>query len=565
MLHSDVFQSFLILVVTLTVVSTILARVRVPTVVGFILSGILIGPSGFDLIRSIPVVESITELGVVFLMFSLGLEVSVESLRKMLRPLVSIGFGQVALTIAGSAIAFPILFDVPFNKSFIIGLLLAMSSTAVVLKLLQESRETETPYGRVSVMVLLAQDIAVLPLMMAVPLLAGADSAQGIAFGWLSAIKFLGFLLGCYLLARFVIPRLFSEVARAGSRELFFFLMLSTVLCIGFVAEWVGLSLSLGAFVAGVLISESPYNKQALAEFTTLREAFLAIFFASVGMLLNLNFVQNHLAELGILIVILFFLKSVVIYTIARWNRFTHGTALAASLVLAQIGEFSFIIAAESKRLKILDDNEFQLFLALAVLSLLLTPWLFRFGAKTCSHHRWPELLKALQMGPATQEYKRVHAADVVEGNAGLARPALVIGLGHAGEHTLRELQSNGIPCSGLDYNISHINRLSEKGFSVRFGDATRPEVLEACGIEKAFLVVICVTGKQMVSQILSTVRRIQPHVRVIIRVQFLLDVNELRASAHDHIVVAEAESAQIVASKALREYGVETQAFSEV
>ena len=250
MLHGEIFHAFLITSVALAVVTTVLSRARVPTILGFILTGLMIGPSGLNWISSLPAASAISELGVIFLMFSLGLEISLTHLKSLARPLFTVGLPQVVLTTLLGGLGLVVAFDFSIPKAFVMGACLALSSTAVVLKLLQEGRETESPRGRVSVVILLFQDIVALPLMIAVPFLAGVGATSGIEFEGVAAIlaagKVLLFLVGCYFLGIFLIPRLFREVSRTGSREVFFFSIISMTFVIAFAAEQVDLSMSLG-------------------------------------------------------------------------------------------------------------------------------------------------------------------------------------------------------------------------------------------------------------------------------------------------------------------------------
>lgn len=559
MFHSEVFYAFLITAAALTVGATILSRLRVPIIVSFVLTGIFIGPSGFNLITSLPAARMISELGIVFLMFTLGLEMSIKHLKRMLRPLLTLGLVQVASTIALSFALFYFIFHFSPSKSFIFGSCLSLSSTAVILKLLHEKRETETPHGRVSIAVLLFQDLAALPLMGALPVMASESATtHGLQTFWVTIFYISAFLIGCLLLGLYFIPRLFKEVMKTNSREIFFFSIISLTFIIGLFAEKVGLSMSLGAFIAGVLISESPYSKQALAELIPFRDIFLGFFFASVGMMLDLKFVATHIHHLLWLIPLLFILKFSIVYFIVRWNSHSHGISFASALALTQVGEFSFILGASALSYKLMSELEFQYFLTLAVSSLLFTPNMFSFAISSSAHNGWHELGESLSR-VFSKKTKRRRRPIKVKINHPVVTPrkAIVIGLGHAGIRLLEELKSNGIPCLGIDFNMNHVRAVQAMGIDALYGDGTRPEVLESAGIHNAYLVIITVSGKQLTSQILAVVQFIDSRVRVIVRLHYVLDLIDFSELDINDVIVSEAVASNAIIEKTLQHYGL--------
>lgn len=565
MLHGEIFHAFLVTSVALAVVTTVLYRAKVPTILGFILTGLIIGPSGFNWISSLPAASAISELGVIFLMFSLGLEISLSHLKSLARPLVTVGFPQVFLTTLIGGLGLTLAFDFSIEKSFILGACLALSSTAVVLKLLQESRETESPRGRVSVVILLFQDIVALPLMIAVPFLAGVGATSGIEFEGFAALigvgKVLAFMGGCFLLGTFLIPRLFREVSRTGSREVFFFSIISMTFVIAFAAEQVDLSMSLGAFVAGVLISESPYSKQALAEFSPLRDIFLGFFFASIGMLIDLPFIRNEWSTLLWLIPALFLIKFLVIYLVVRGNKHSHGVSLSNALSLSQIGEFSFILAASALSHQLISQIEFQYFIALAVASLMFTPALFDLATRACGHHSWPQLTHLFRdpMLSPRQDLTSTSFASEPEPQTPYLKPrkALVIGLGHTGRELMENLSREGIPTVGVDFNLELVTAADRRGLPAIYGDATRLDVLEAAGIRDAYLVVICVNARSAAAQVLALVQSHYPTIETITRLQYLSDMKHVRARPNDEFVIAEAETSHKLVELSLSHYRI--------
>lgn len=568
MLHSDVFLAFLFTSIALAIVSTLLARLRIPTIVGFIITGMIIGPSGLNWIKSLPAAQSISEIGIVLLMFSLGLEISLVNLKKMLKPLVSLGLAQVLGTMFVSMIFFTYFLGFDTGKAFVFGSCLALSSTAVVLKLLHEKRETETPYGRVSVIVLLFQDIVSLPLMAVIPLLASTTVTSQNTQSLLMALTLvLAFILVCFIVGYYVIPILFHEVTKANSREVFFFSVMSITFVIAYLAELVGLSMSIGAFLAGVLISESSVSKQALAEMSPFRDIFLGFFFASVGMMIDLKFVYLNLHHLIWLIPTVVVIKFAVLYVVVKRNSYTHGISFVSALALTQIGEFSFIIAASAHNHNIISIQEFQYFLALAISSLLFTPVMFYFGQRGSTHKNWPELAKSIhtqfRFYDSLQNEKsllenletetKINTEAVVN-----PRKAIVIGLGYAGKKAIEGFMKNGIPCVGVDINIENVKKIQAIGCEAVYGDSTSREVLDSVGVREAFLVIITISGRYMTAKTLATIKQLNPNIKSLVRVNYLRELEEIEEVDIKDIVVSEAVTTQEIINRALSWYGLQ-------
>lgn len=529
--------------------------------IGFIVTGLLIGPTGLGWIKSMPAAQSISELGIVFLMFSVGLEISISQLKKMIRPLLTLGLSQVIGTLGVGFLFFVLVLKLPLSSSFIMGSCLALSSTAVVLKLLSDRRETETPYGRMSLVILLFQDIAAIPMMATIPVLANHNLTATSPSGFGSVVLGIPlFLLGCLILGQFVVPLIFNEITRTGSRELFFFSIFATTFVISFLAEKVGLSVSLGAFIAGVLISESPFSRQASAEITPFRDIFLGLFFASVGMMLDLKFAKANIHHLLWLIPVLFYIKFSVLYAVLRRYSRSHGISFAASLALSQIGELSFVIAAAAFSYGIIGNTEFQYFLTLAIFSLLITPLLSQMGLKGSSHSSWVELARGFRLNlKKTEVAPSVLVPQEFNLDSPIVTPrkAIVIGLGHTGIQTLTELSKKGIPCMGLDINHDNVKELHRLGIEGVFGDSTSRELLESVGVKEAFLVVVTVSGRHVVPKIISTIRLINPKVKVLARIHYLQELSELTILDNCDIVISETESAKAVFRKALECYSL--------
>ncbi|MCX7978197.1 MAG: cation:proton antiporter [Bdellovibrionaceae bacterium] len=551
---SDPFSAILVLVLSLTLVSTVLHTLRVPTLVGFILTGVLIGPTGLGWVTSVPAMQLISEFGVMFLLFTLGLEISLQEVRRVALSLLRFGLPQVLMTIFLGAPIFQYLFDFSLTHALFFGALISLSSTAAVFKLMLDNRDMDSAFGRVNTHILVFQDIAALPMMAVVPFMAGTPQANSDG-PVLLMVKIVGFLATIGFLGLRFIPAFFDRVVRTGSRELFFFFVISILLGVSWLSHKVGLSFSLGAFLAGILLSESPYNRQVLAELTPLRDNFLGLFFASVGMLLEPAFVLQSWQSFLIYIPVLFVVKSFIIYSAVRFNRMPHGTAAASALSLSQVGEFSFVLATAAYSAKVISGKDFQIFLSLAVLSLIMTPFFYAWAQKLSAHSGFQDLTRLFSRS-RKRETEMVTPESLVM-PASKSRRVLVIGLGHAGKNALRILRQVDIEGIGLDVNANSVKECREKGFTAFYGDATRVEVLEKAGIAEVDLAVVALTGKDVTARVVATLHAIRPQMPVVVRTQYLRDLTIMPRHGEHRFVVAELQTSKAILADVLSYYEV--------
>ncbi len=367
----ELLRDLVLIYALAVVVAGAFSRLRVPPLVGFLITGVLVGPHALGWVRSVHEVEVLAEVGVALLLFAIGIEFSLERMRRIQR-LVFLGGGlQVAVTTALTAAA-AVWLGVAWRSAVLLGMLMALSSTAIVLRLLADRAELHTPHGNTSLGVLIFQDLCVVPMMLAVPFLAG--TAGGASALWSVGIRTLLVFLGVILAAKYVVPFLLAQAVRTRSRELF--LLTVVALCLG--AAWAtsqaGLSLALGAFIAGLVISESKYSVQALGEIVPFRDALTCLFFVSIGMLLDLGtFATQPLLVLSWVVGILA-LKAVVVGGVVLLLGWPPRVAVLAGLLLAQVGEFSFVLSRAAAGTELMDDGLTQLFLASAVTTMALTP-----------------------------------------------------------------------------------------------------------------------------------------------------------------------------------------------
>ena len=534
-MHDLLAEVVVILAVTLGAAYA-LKRLGVPTIVGFLAAGMLVGPGGFSLVEDRAAIEAVSEIGVVFLLFTIGLKFSLEELARMRGVVFGAGTMQFLVTTAAVAAA-AVAIGAPVREGIFVGLLVAMSSTAVVMKLLEERGEIEGPYGRFVSAVLLFQDIAVVPVTLLLPVLAGSSAS------WTEAARVLGtaaaLLVVLLLAAKFALPRLMALVAKARSREIFTLATMLAVTVTAWACGLIGLSLALGAFLAGVVLSSSDYAKQALSEVVPFRDLMASLFFVSVGMLVRPRlWIEDPAMTFGLTLLVLA-IKAAVVLPIGAW-WFGRRVGASSALALAQVGEFSLILAKAGGPMGLLDDAAHQQFLSVAVLSIALTPLL-------------------VAIAPRAARFVAGRAAQPVDG-AGAHAPrrdhVVLVGFGVSGRNVSRVLRRLKVPYVILELNPGTIRILRDEGHDVLFGDACRPEVLESADIGTARAFVVTMTDPMVVRQMVDNARRMNAKCEIVVRTRFVSEIEELRRLGADDVVPEEFETALELVARVMGRYG---------
>ena len=537
-------------------------RARVPSVVGLLVAGVLVGPYGLSLVSDVEVVEVLAEIGVVVLLFTVGLEFSLARLVTMLPLMARIGLPQIVGTTALVAAAtWWYLGTLP--QAVFAGLLVAMSSTAIVLKLLADRGETATPHGRIAVAVLLLQDLLVVAAMLAVPLLADAagtrppsaatlDGGSGAhaspLFANPLAAVAAGFAVVTAVLVagRRLVPVVLHEVVRQRNRELF--LITIVLVCLGTAAltAQVGLSLALGAFLAGLSLAESEYGHQAFTEVLPFRDTLASLFFVSVGMLLDIRFLVANAGLVAATVVAIIVAKTVVTAVPAWLAGFPPRTSLLAGAGIAQVGEFSFVLGSRGAEAGLLDAGDYQTFLAAAVVTMAATP-LVTAGL--------PALLERLGRGGRWAHLFR--EAPVESGGPTLADHVIIAGFGLNGRNLAAALGEFGVPHVILELNPETVRRERLEGRDIRYGDCTRAAVLAHAGLDRARAYVIAISDPASTRRSVRVARELAPNVRIFVRTEYLSEVDELEMLGADEVIPAEFETALTLFDRVLGIYDV--------
>ena len=466
------FVGELVLLIAIAAVAAALfARLRLPAVAGFLVIGAAVGPGGLGLVDDVDRVRAIAELGVVFLLFQIGLELPVERVRRLWRRAAAAGALQILLTVSGVA-ALAIALEVPPGRAIILGGIVAMSSTALVMRVLSSRGEIDAPQGQLSVGILLFQDLCIVPFLLAVPLLATQGSGPS-STALLSLVRVAAALVIFFVVARFALPRLLDRVAALGSPELFSLVAFLVVLGSAWTAEELGLTLAVGAFVGGLVLSASPYTHQIFAEMVPLRGVLIGLFFTAVGMLLDVKIALQGWPAVLIYVSAVVVLKTAIVTAIvALALRQSLRLGIVTGLGLAQTGEFSFVLAEVSSEAGLLDATLHQVFVAGSIATLMATPLLMRIAP----------VIARLLLG------ERSAAAEPPSGE-GRRGHVVLLGFGLAGQTLARVLRARGIGYVGADANPSAVRQLSAGGEQVIYGDVTGRVLIERMDVSAARLV----------------------------------------------------------------------------
>ncbi|MBI2403783.1 MAG: cation:proton antiporter [Gemmatimonadetes bacterium] len=542
----SILRDLVILVAAAIPVVVAAHRFRVPPVVAFLVTGMMIGPHGLRLIAHPDSVAGLAELGVVLLLFAIGLELSLARIVRLGRVVLQGGGLQLvgtAVLVAGVALAF----GTAGNTALLYGALVALSSTAIVLKMYTDRGELDTPHGRVVVAVLLFQDLCVVPLMLLIPVLA-AGTATGEASTGTLVVRFgvsLAVLAALVLGGRLLVPRVLERVVALRNREIFTLCVVLFGLGAAYVTASVGLSLAVGAFIAGLVISESEYGMQALSDVLPFRDTFSGIFFISVGMLLDMGLlIQRPLALVAVAGTVVL-MKAVV----AAAATYSLGRSLQVSvmsgLALAQVGEFSFVLAGVAVPLGLFPGDGYQLFLGASVASMLATPFVIGAAAPLA------DVVCRLARRPAIELLP--HEADEVARDDHV----IIVGYGLNGRNLARVLRAAGIGYVILEQNGQVVRRARLAREPIFFGDGARHDVLERVGIGRARVIVFAISAPAVERRGVAVARQLNPNIRIVVRTRYVAAMDDLSRAGADEVVPEEFETSLAIFARVLRLYGI--------
>lgn len=542
---------FLNEIVALFLVSVVIAflcyKIKLVPISGFLLAGVLIGPNALGLVQDQSLVDMLAEIGIILLLFTIGIEFSLEKLARI-RSAIFIGGGlQVLLSIV-SVLGILILLNVDWKVGIYTGFLVALSSTAIILGLLSEQKKTDTPVGRLSLAVLIFQDFAIIAMVLLVPLLSGEGGSPMDIMIVLGKAVLL--IFGIVLLARKIVPWILDKVAQTRRQELF--LLTVMAICFGTAAltNMADVSLALGAFLAGLVVSESHYSDHALSEILPLKTIFNAVFFVSVGMLLDVKFVlQYPMLLLGIVsgvLLLKFVLSSISLLVLGYPVRI----AAAAGIVLAQLGEFSFVLERVGRNAGLspggFGEIGSQMFIAVSVILMLLTPLFLSIS---------PKVGELLSKTPLKRIGVKRKKSSEPKPDITLEDHVILVGYGPAGRNLVRTFVETSIPFVVIEMNPKSVNEMREQNIKAIYGDATRTHILEHAQIHKAKLCVIAINEPDANPRIIKLAKYLNPTLQVIVRTRYLAQAEAMEAAGADIVVPEEMETTVRLFSSVLNAY----------
>jgi CPA2 family monovalent cation:H+ antiporter-2 len=523
---------------------------RLPSIAGFLVAGALIGPHGLNLIGDIGTVQVLAEIGVVLLLFTIGIEFSLVQLASLRRLLFIAGPIQVGsvLLVAWLGAMFV---GLTWQEGIYWGFLVSLSSTAIVLKALANRGDSDSIHGRTTIGILIFQDLAVVPMMLVTPILASHVEGSGgsIIYTLAKSILVVGLIIAA---AWYAVPKLLEHIVRSRSRELF--LLTIIVLCLGI--AWLtslgGLSLALGAFIAGLVISESEYSHQAMADVLPFRDSFNSLFFVSIGILMNWRVLIDHpVLVLGLLLAILC-VKFVAGAAASLAMDIPPRSAFMVGVALAQVGEFSFLLAQQGQESGLLRGDPYQVFLAVSVLSMIVTPFLMQWSPVMA---RRVEAVQRLRHWlPSKTE---AHVLQTEGKQIRLKDHVIIVGYGLNGRNLARVLNETEIPHLALDLDGDTVRRESRHGIPIYYGDATNPNVLRHVKIEDAKVLVVAISDPFITRRTVQVAKSINPKVRIVVRTRYLRELEELHDIGADDVVPEEFETSIEIFALVLRTYNL--------
>lgn len=542
-------QDILVLLGFSVLIVFILRKLELPSILGFLLTGIIIGPYGLSLIHAVDQVEVLSEIGVILLLFVIGMEMSIKQLAAIRRTVFIGGLIQVGLTILVSA-SIARLFDFTWTEAVFIGFLFSLSSTAIVLSVLADRNEISSAQGKNALALLIFQDIIVVPMMLMTPIMAG--EAGNLTTSVLALIlKTVLVLVITYVSARFIVPRLLYIIAKTRSKELFLITTITICFAVAYLTSAIGLSLALGAFLAGLIISESEYSHEATGIIIPFKELFISIFFISVGMLMDLSFFIENMLTVVLIAAAVLLVKSLVAGLAIGVLKYPSRTAVLTGLSLFQVGEFSFILSKIGIQYNLLTEQTNQYFLAVSILTMLLTPFVIMYSEDIYTY-----LLKVkfIQSRAKKRELKpKVDSGGFIDKE--FENHLIIVGYGINGRNLAKAAEFSHIPYLVLELNAETVKEEQKKGVPIIFGDAKYENVLQSVNLSNARAVVLAISDPNATRDAIRTIRGISHSVYLLVRTRYIREIKELLALGADDVIPEEFETSIEIFSRILHNF----------
>jgi monovalent cation:H+ antiporter-2, CPA2 family len=516
-------------------------KIKLPSVMGYLLAGVLIGPYGLQLIEDVEAVEHLAEIGVILLLFVIGLEFSLTRFIKNLASVIGVGGFQVLLTAASVGWIFH-LYGFAQNQSIAFGFIIALSSTAIVLKMITDRAEIDTLHGKLCIGTLLFQDLCVVPIMLLMPLLAqtGAISSTDLLTAMLGSIAAVVVI---FFLSKLIVPRMLTWIARNGNKEHLTLTVIFIILITGWASQKMGLTLAMGALIAGMIISDSEYNHQIIIDILPLRDYFSSIFFISVGMLLQVEIFYDSVLSCFQLVAEVVLIKMLLAFCSCLLVGAPFRISLIVGMRLAQIGEFSLILAAIGLEKGLFNNEQYQLLLVVSILSMLFAPLLIQVSSKF-----------------SIWIFSRLKTEEGVEKEIEEEFPSehvIIAGYGLGGRTLAKVLQETEIPFIILELSGEKVKRALTEGMTTHYGDCTQEETLFRAGVKQARMIVYAISDQISTERAIRLTRKLNSNIKIMVRTRLASQVEELKATGADVVIPEEFETSIEIFCRVLKEYRI--------
>ncbi len=516
-------------------------KIKLPSIIGFLITGVIIGPFGLKLIDDTAGIQLMAEIGVAFLLFTIGIEIRLSRFLKHLSEILLTGGLQILCTgLVGVLVGLAMQLSV--SQSLFVGFLLAHSSSALILKILKDRKDEGAPQGRISIGVILLQDIMVVPMMLLIPFLAGNSGPDPLIIIWklCKSILIIAVLLAA---ARYAIPFLLEQLVNMKMRDVLVIASVVITMGIAWITESLGLSLAIGAFLAGLALSDTDFTHQIISDINPFRDVFLSVFFVSFGMILNLDFLRANAAYILSTSLAIILIKLAIVFGLVRLFGYPARVALFSGVLLSQIGEFSFVLASQGYKNQIISGYLYQTFIGASTLTFIATPLLVSLVYYLLTRKNSTDLKKP-QGKP--EEY------------APVSNHVIICGMGLNGRNLVRVLKDTAIQYAIIDLNFQKIKKSKSKGDqNTIWGDASNVEILRRANVAAARVMVIAISDRFLTKSCLSNAKALNPKLHVIVRTKYLADIEELLALGADDIIPEEFETSIQIFSRVLKMFHI--------
>ncbi|RDH84544.1 MAG: potassium transporter [endosymbiont of Galathealinum brachiosum] len=544
-MHDALSDTIILLAISVVAVA-FFRRIKLPAILAYLTVGICLGPHAANLVQSSDTLHFLAEVGIAFLLFSLGLEFSLNKLIANRRSVAGLGSAQVTLTLLIAGLSAWLLGS-SRETAFVIGCVIALSSTAIVIKQLGEQLETDSRHGVTSISILLFQDIAVVPMLVIIPAIAGEHETPFLVELFYSFATGVGVTIVMLAIGRWLLRPLFHEVASAHSAELFTLTVLLIALLSAWATELAGLSMALGAFLAGMMLSETEFKHQIENDIRPFRDIFLGLFFITVGMMLDLNSLMEIIHWAILVAIAIIVGKTLLIVVLSKRIVGTStGVALRTGVVLSQCGEFGFAIMALAVSFNLLPETESQILLTSIILTMIATPFLVKYNGLIAKKFTGSYI-------QSREELKNAISSDT----SNMDKHVIICGFGRIGQNIAKILDAEGFKYFALDYNVELITHAAKAGYKVSFGDSTHREILKAAGIERAAILVICHDNVGSAEKTLRQAKAINDEVPILVRTKDDTYYEKLNEAGATEVIPESLESSLMMASHVLSILGI--------